>query len=119
MALKFKMKIRVFPGFYLNLSKSRMSATVGMRGLCVNVGKSGTFFNTGIPATGIYDRVRLGGKVDSNNFSTDNSQTESNKIHDETIEIKSYQPELLTSDGLYGLKESIINAQKIKEELRK
>jgi hypothetical protein len=43
MAFKIRKRIRVFPGFYLNLSKSGMSATVGMRGLNINVGGKGAY----------------------------------------------------------------------------
>jgi hypothetical protein len=119
MAFKYRKRVRVFPGFYLNLSKSGMSATVGMRGLNVNVGKNGAFLNTGIPGTGIYDRVRLNGKENSNEIIPEKNIPDSSFIPDDAIEIKSYQPELITSEGLYGLKESILNAQIVKEELRK
>lgn len=119
MALKFRKRVRVFPRFYLNLSKSGMSATVGMRGLNVNVGKKGTYLNTGIPGTGIYDRVKLNGKQSNdNNVPVDNFNPATSTIPDDAVEIKSYQPELVTSEGLFGLKESIINAQIVKEELR-
>ena len=40
MALKFRKKIRVFPGFSLNLSKTGMSATLGVRGCSVNIGNN-------------------------------------------------------------------------------
>jgi hypothetical protein len=119
MAIKFRRRLRVFPGFYLNLSKSGMSATVGMRGLNVNIGKKGTFLNTGIPGTGIYDRVKLNSKQDKEIIIPDNTdQPELSTIPEDAVEIKSYQPELITSEGLFGLKESIINAQIVKEELR-
>lgn len=118
MALKFRKKIRVFPGFYLNLSKSGMSATVGMKGLSVNIGKKGTYLNTGIPGTGIYDRQKIGDSLRNENFPhPDNEPFENNEFNDDTVEIKSYDPALTTSEGLFGLKESIINAQKVKKEL--
>ena len=59
MSLKFRKRIRVFPGFTLNLSKSGMSATLGVRGSSVNIGKNGTYLNTGIPGTGLYDRKKI------------------------------------------------------------
>jgi hypothetical protein len=119
MAFKYRKRIRVFPGFYLNLSKSGMSATVGMKGLNVNFGKNGAFLNTGIPGTGIYERVRISGKSNSNDDFCKDYKPEALIAPNDAVEIKSYQPELITSDGLYGLKESILNAQKVKEELRK
>ncbi|MBI3811282.1 MAG: DUF4236 domain-containing protein, partial [Nitrospirae bacterium] len=59
MGWRFRRRVRLFPGFYVNLSKSGMSATVGMRGFSVNVGQKGSYLNTGIPGTGIYDRTKL------------------------------------------------------------
>ena len=119
MGWKYRKRIRLVPGFTLNFSKSGMSATVGMKGFSVNMGQKGTYLNTGIPGTGIYDRVRLDNQpsekpvpknVDSPNFQS--------SIADEAVEIKSFQPELITSDGLFGLKESIVKAQEIKKELK-
>lgn len=119
MALKFRKRMRLFPGFYLNLSKSGMSATVGMRGFSMNVGKKGTYLNTGIPGTGLYDRQRIGGLSANSPSPSTNPQPipETQPVIPEGSEIKSFEPELITSEGLYGLKESIINAQKEKAEL--
>ena len=95
-----------------------MSATVGMRGLSVNVGKNGAYLNTGIPGTGLYDRVRINDKENSSKPNYDHNDPAFTAIYNDAVEIKSYQPELITSEGLFGLKESIINAQQVKEELR-
>lgn len=119
MALKFRKRVRLFPGFSLNLSKSGMSATVGIKGFSVNIGPHGTYLNTGIPGTGIYDRIRLDG-ADSNapepngNNVPDHSLTDSYYVEKE---IKSFNPELLTSDSMYGLKQSILDAKKVKQEM--
>jgi hypothetical protein len=119
MALKFRKRMKLFPGFYLNLSKSGMSATVGMRGFSVNVGQKGTYLNTGIPGTGLYDRQRIGGGARDSNTPALNPQLtpEPQPLIPEGAEIKSFEPELITSEGLFGLKESIINAQKEKADL--
>ena len=114
MAWKYRKRISVFPGFRLNLSKSGVSATVGIKGFNVNMGKNGTYINAGLPGTGIYDRIKLDSKVNTNQ----EQQEYQSQIPEDMIEIKSYQPEKLTSDGLFGLKESIINARKTKEELK-
>lgn len=120
MGLNFRKRIRVIPGFYLNLSKSGMSATVGMKGFNVNIGQKGSYLNTGIPGTGIYSRTRLDNKPpDIPNQKNNNISNFQAPIDNETVEIKSFQPELLTSDGLFGLKETIIKAQEIKKELKK
>jgi hypothetical protein len=119
MALKFRKRMKLFPGFYLNLSKSGMSATVGMRGFSMNVGKKGTYLNTGIPGTGLYDRQRIDSGANNSNAPALNPlpQPESQVPIPEGAEIKSFEPELITSEGLYGLKESIISAQKEKADL--
>lgn len=116
MSLKFRKKIRVFPGFTLNLSKSGMSATLGVRGCSVNIGKNGTYLNTGIPGTGLYDRK----KIDNHNDSIipeQNSEIPNNNNYIFETEIKSYNPELLTSDSMAALKKSILDAEKVKKEM--
>jgi hypothetical protein len=119
MGWKYRKRISVFPGFKLNLSKSGMSATIGMKGFSVNMGKNGTYLNTGIPGTGIYDRIRLDNKK-SDGFNSQNNNTQNfpTSTEDNPYEIKSFQPELLSSEGLFGLKESIIKAREIKNELK-
>ena len=57
---KFRKRVKIAPGVNINLSKSGISGTFGMKGASVNVGKNGAFVNTGIPGTGIYDRHKLG-----------------------------------------------------------
>ena len=119
MSIKFRKRVRVFPGFTLNLSKTGMSATVGIKGFSLNVGNNGMYLNTGIPGTGLYDRVRL----DKNsNVAPIKTETDSGNIMPTQLnveyEVKSYNPELLTSESLYGLKQSILDAQKIKEEMK-
>jgi len=96
-----------------------MSATVGIKGLSVNIGQNGTYLNTGMPGTGIYDRTRLDNKA-SNAFVSQNNSIQNYQIsaENEAVEIQSFQPELLTSEGLFGLKESIVKARKIKKELK-
>ena len=58
---KFRKRISIAPGIRVNVSKSGLSGTVGVKGASVNVGKNGAYLNTGIPGTGIYDRKKLGG----------------------------------------------------------
>lgn len=122
MGWRFRRKIRVFPGFYINLSKSGMSATIGMRGLSVNLGQNGMFLNTGIPGTGIYSRERIGDAPRDGKKNMPIAFPEAGQFTQsvpyEAVEIKSFVPELLTSDSLFGLKESVVNAQEEKNNLR-
>ncbi len=120
MAWKFRKSLTLFPGFRINLSKSGMSATVGIRGLSVNIGQNGTFLNTGLPGTGIYDRIRISaipGDVKDKPVITPERNQFTQPLSSDITEIKSFVPELLTSDGFFGLKESIVKAQEEKINL--
>lgn len=120
MAWKFRKRLTLFPGFRINLSKSGLSATVGIRGLSVNVGQNGAFLNTGIPGTGIYDRKRIGNipaDVKDKPIIAPEENRFTQYLPSGATEIKSFVPELLTSDGFFGLKESIIKAQEEKINL--
>jgi len=53
MGFRLRKTIKVFPGLTLNLSKSGVSASVGVRGAKVTVGKTGVRKTAGIPGTGL------------------------------------------------------------------
>ena len=60
MSILFRRRIKIIPGVRLNISKSGLSASVGVRGASVTLGgKGGTYANLGIPGTGIYTRKKL------------------------------------------------------------
>jgi hypothetical protein len=64
MGLRFQKRIKIFPGVYINLSKSGVSASLGGRGATVNVGSTGRRMVTlGIPGTGLSYRVPLTGGI--------------------------------------------------------
>ena len=50
MGFRFQRRIKLFPGFYLNLSKSGVSASAGVKGFTVN---SRGMTTVGIPGTGL------------------------------------------------------------------
>lgn len=62
MSIRFRKRIKVFPGVTFNFSKSGMSTTIGAKGASVNIGRNGVYGNMGIPGTGIYMREKLSGK---------------------------------------------------------
>ena len=62
MALRFQKRIKIAPGIRLNLSKTGMSVTSGMKGASVNIGKDGKHLNLGIPGSGLSSRTRIGAK---------------------------------------------------------
>lgn len=58
--MRFRKRIKLIPGVRLNLSKSGVSLSAGVRGASVTFGKRGNYLNVGIPGTGLYDRKRIG-----------------------------------------------------------
>lgn len=75
MAVNFRKRVKIAPGVRLNLSKSGISLTTGIRGASVTTGKNGIYANTGLPGTGIYQRKKIGGKSDSATQPKDASYT--------------------------------------------
>jgi hypothetical protein len=61
---RFRKQIGVAPGVKVNLSKSRVSTSLGGRGATINVGADGRRMITlGIPGTGMSYRTPLSGTV--------------------------------------------------------
>lgn len=52
--MKFRKRITLGKHVHINVSKSGVSLTGGVKGATVNIGKKGTFLNTSIPGTGLY-----------------------------------------------------------------
>src|SRR5690606_39284991 len=59
MSFRFRKRIKIIPGIYLNLSKSGVSTTIGPRGASVSIGKRGSYLNLGVPGTGISYRKKF------------------------------------------------------------
>jgi hypothetical protein len=53
MGFRFRKSIKLMPGVRLNIGKSGVSASVGIKGASVNLGKRGARGTVGIPGTGI------------------------------------------------------------------
>jgi hypothetical protein len=61
MGFRFQKRISVLPGLRINLSKSRISTSLGGKGATVNMGPDGKpMVTVGIPGTGMSYRQRLG-----------------------------------------------------------
>src|SRR5690554_214464 len=58
--MRFRKRVKVFPGFHVNLSTRGVSTTIGPKGASVNIGKRGAHLNVGIPGSGISHRQKLG-----------------------------------------------------------
>ena len=64
MGVRFQKRIKIFPGVYINLSKSGVSASVGGKGATVNVGSTGRKMVTvGLPGTGLSYRAPITGTI--------------------------------------------------------
>ncbi len=61
--MRFRRSIKLAPGFRLNFSGSGLSTSVGPRGASMTFGSRGTFFNAGIPGTGLSSRRRIDGSA--------------------------------------------------------
>lgn len=57
--MRFRKRVKIVKGLYINFSNSGVSMSAGVRGLSFTTGKNGTYVNYGIPGTGIYDRKRI------------------------------------------------------------
>jgi uncharacterized protein DUF4236 len=53
MGFRFRRRILIFPGFWLNASKSGISASVGRPGHTVNPNRKGAPTTVGLPGSGL------------------------------------------------------------------
>jgi hypothetical protein len=63
MGLRFQKRIPIFPGVYLNLSKSGVSLSLGGHGATMNVGGARRSVTLGIPGTGLSYKLPLTGAI--------------------------------------------------------
>lgn len=116
MAWQYRKRIKIIPGVHLNLSRSGISTSIGVRGASVTLGKNGSYLNTGIPGTGIYQRQKLsGGRKD---IPDTNSFMHKPVVYDET-QITSADVHEITSQDMQGIKEAIITAGNQRTQLKK
>ena len=54
MGFRFRRRLRIFPGLYLNVSKSGVSTSIGGHGATLNVTKRGTRTTIGLPGFGAF-----------------------------------------------------------------
>lgn len=66
MTWNFRRRIKVLPGVSLNVSKKGVSTTFGEKEASITTGKNGTYLNTSIPGTGMYNRQKIGSKKSTN-----------------------------------------------------
>jgi hypothetical protein len=73
MSSRFRRSIRICRGLHLNLSKSGVSASIGIRGATVNVSGYGVQETVGLPGTGL--SYRNPSPTNRNVLPTDSDQT--------------------------------------------
>ena len=119
--MRFRRKTKLFPGVYLNFSKSGISTTIGVPGASINFGKQGAYLNTGIPGTGIYNRQRIGGGTTQEKhipLSDTDIPTES-YLNEEIGAIKTENAEATTTEGLKELKKTLLDCYQERNDLKK
>jgi hypothetical protein len=114
--MRFRRRTKLFPGVYLNFSKSGISTTIGVRGASLNFNKQGTYLNTGIPGTGIYNRQRIGGGK-SENQNIPAYLPVDTQVSEDIVSIKTEQVESTTTEGLQELKSTLLDCYKERIDL--
>ena len=123
MAWAFRKRIKVIPGVTINLSKSGISTSVGVRGASLTFKSDGVYRNLGLPGTGIYNREKIGGYGGKGSTSPRN-QSHGSPTLDPVQQapdhsFMSADPFEVTSEGLLGLQRAVIDARQQREELLK
>lgn len=115
--MRFRRRIKVFPGFSLNLSGSGVSGTFGIPGASVNVGRGGSYLNTGIPGTGLYDRQRLGGNARNTGAQDEAGRAEHTMPPGDIPVAESAAMDALTTEHFNALRNSLEEAYRDRVEL--
>lgn len=106
MGFRFRRTIKVLPGIRLNLSRSGVSLSAGVRGASVTVGKGGVHANVGLPGTGLSYRTRIDPKSNtllSGRKSSDPHSTETNVL----IDLDASHKLIITDDHGQALTETL------------
>ena len=82
MGLRLFRRIKIAPGISINLSKSGLSASAGVRGARVTLGPRGVRRTVGIPGTGIYftENSSLSGSSRKRSSSTRPTDNEAHEL---------------------------------------
>jgi len=118
--MRFRRKIRLFPGVYLNFSKSGISTTIGIPGASINIGQQGAYLNSGIPGTGIYNRQKIGGgnRGKQTIILTDREKPIETYSNEEFGAIKTDEAEATTTEGLQELKKTLLDCYQERNDLK-
>jgi L,D-peptidoglycan transpeptidase YkuD (ErfK/YbiS/YcfS/YnhG family) len=75
MSLRFRKRIKIFPGVWFNLSKSGISTSIGGKGLTVNLKDGKTKTTVGIPGSGLSYSETSSGKPEKHTSASRPIQT--------------------------------------------
>jgi uncharacterized protein DUF4236 len=112
MTWSYRKRIKIIPGVRLNISKSGISTSIGVRGASMTFSKNATYLNTGIPGTGLYNRQKIAGK--SGTPIPENEQDQQTELVDN---IFSADIQEISSHDMQGIKKAIITAHNQRMEL--
>lgn len=125
--MKFRRKLKIFPKVRLNISKSGVSTSLGIRGANATLGAKGAYINYGIPGTGIYDRTKISPDTNSyneyrsfdrsSNFINNNKSDASHNSLYEEIVIASGNVENIISSNLAVLRETLYDCYKERDSI--
>ena len=113
--LRFRQTFTLFPGVRLNLSKTGLSASIGVPGATINFSKRGVRSTVGIPGTGLsYSQMLTSGANDgSSPISTDDPAPEPvYYLPQRTTSISSAPLNEMSHDNLAPLRDMILAAHK-------
>lgn len=120
--MRFSKRIKVFPGFQLNVSKSGISSTIGIKGASISFSKRGTYFNSSIPGTGISFKERIGNGKQEPFYNRQNKSVETMLAEElQILEDKSAETDAgqLTSTNLKELQGTLHEVYNDRIELSK
>ncbi|UPM50129.1 DUF4236 domain-containing protein [Synechococcus sp. A10-1-5-1] len=122
MAWAFRRRIKVIPGVSINLSKSGISASAGVRGASLTFRSDGIYRNLGLPGTGLYSRQKVGNYGGGTPADEPDQGFLPDEGFDETAPDYSFisaDPLEVTSEGLQGLQQAVIDANRQRDELKR
>lgn len=80
MGVRVNKRIKIFPGVYLNITKSGPSLSIGPQGAKINIGPNGAKVNAGIPGTGVSYNKKIGGSSKTKKGKNNKSNSTTNLL---------------------------------------
>ena len=80
MGVRVNKRIKIFPGVYLNITKSGPSISIGPQGAKINIGPNGAKVNAGIPGTGVSYNKKIGGSSNTKKGKNNKSNSTTNLL---------------------------------------